>query len=160
MTWFSRKKEFPEEADILGDDFETEFDAIADAFNGLFKADRVAASENWAISEIALSDVPGATLSITPSVASLLLVMAVVSGQATATTTIIEAVVDVDGADQAAKIKFTSPLSEQVSDSQVFCIALAAGAHTVKLQAKSNFPAVGVAPYTGFVYLLIPDPEP
>jgi hypothetical protein len=146
MSWFSRKKAFEEEADILGVDFETEFDTIANAFNGLFKGDRVSASSNLLLTG-GYKDVPGASVSITPSMSSLLYVWPVFVTTAGGVT----GVVNVDGSDQAY----------EANTVQALCISLTAGAHTVKLRAKPIFVGAELQKTnTGFTYLLVPDPEP
>jgi hypothetical protein len=166
MSIFERVKSFVEDETITGENFEAEFDAIAEAFNGLFRAARVGASAELTLTGSS-QDVPGATLSITPAVPSLLLVFAtaeietVVGGTGEQLATLS---LNVDGVDRAEPILSGFPLvattSQHETVGQDYCISLTAAAHTVKLRGKASGPFTSRVKEagTGFVYLLIPQP--
>lgn len=158
MTWFKRQKTFAEETEILADDFEEEFDEIAGAFNGLFSAGTVAANSGLVLTT-SYQDVPGAVLSITPSVPSLLLVN--MSFGKEYEDKFAYATLKLDSAAEEAPAIVL--LTNEFSGSQPFLLKLSAGAHTVKIRAKRAEVTGKVEIQEGrtrFTYLLIPNPEP
>lgn len=78
MSWFGRIRSFVEAGEILASDFEAEFDNIAEAFDGLFQAERVPASSTLTLTT-SMADVPGTSHAITLARNSLVLVTAVAS---------------------------------------------------------------------------------
>lgn len=164
MSWFTRKKSFVAKTPAAAADVEAEFDHIADGFNGLFKPGRVSASGDLTLTT-SYQDVPGATLSITPTVASTLLVWATADLEGSTPTEIAVgkaiAVLNVDSADRSEQLingflSTSAILRETVGQS--FSISLTAAAHTIKLRAKMEKLTSGKAreTNTGFTYLLIP----
>ena len=164
MSIFQRVKSFVENTEILAEDFEAEFDAIAEAFNGLFKPGRVSASGTLALTT-SYQDVPGASLSITPAVPSLLLVLATANLELANPSSAAEALatLNVDGSDRADKMRLTSIISAGLAGgtfTQGYDVSLSAAAHTVKMRAKRVNAESGACQEanTGFLYLLIPEP--
>lgn len=166
MSLFERVQSFVEGTDADAEAIEAEFDAIAAAFNGLFEVGRISASSDLSLTS-SYQDVPGATLSITPSVPSLLLVFAVADLEGSTPTEIAVgktiAVLNVDGSDRSEQLingflSTSAIVRETVS--QAFSVSLTAAAHTVKLRAKMEKLTSGKAHQTntGFLYLLIPEP--
>jgi hypothetical protein len=166
MSWFTRAKSFVEKTPAAAADVEAEFDNIADSFNGLFKTGRVSASENLTLTT-SYQDVPGASLSITPSVASRLLVWATADVQVGTPTQLSLGYafvkLNVDGADRTEQMLrgyFGGAAVERQPLHQDYSITLTAAAHTIKLRSKMENAesATCYGTHTGFTYLLIPEP--
>lgn len=149
MSWFSMPKAAVAHTTAKAADVDANFDAIEDAFNGLFKGDRVSASADLVLFKDPYTDVPGASGAVSPPVPSLLFVWAVFS-----VTGEVTGVVNLDGADQPYEAAGGGEFVPQV-----LCLKLNAGAHTVKLRAKADAGTVHKT-NTGFTYLLVPNPEP
>lgn len=166
MSIYDRATALAEEEDIDAAPLEEEFDNIDEAFNGLFRADRVSASGLLTLTT-SFADVPGASLSITTAVPSLLLVNAVADFEnllSAAGEQQSIGVLNVDGTDRGEELISGFPIgaiqTARETVAQAFCISLTAGAHTIKLRAKCGGTHTSRAhfPGTGFTYLLIPQP--
>jgi hypothetical protein len=166
MSWFSRKKAFEEEADILGVDFEAEFDAISNALNSLFQAGRVAAGGKLVTTNV-YQDIPGASKTLVVPQASILLAVATFDFYAGANSTDFYGLLNIDGIAGPPALSteiLGASGNRRLPITQNYSSKLAAGNRTVKMQAKKNGTEAVVAELettnTGFLYLLIPDPEP
>lgn len=109
-------------------------------------------------------DVPGASLNITPSVASTLLVttafnLLINDTEGKGITAL--GILDVDGVGQEIKVVYTiigGVGDNQVSQatlSEVYAIPLSAAAHTIKLQVRSEGTGTGECTDARFLYMLI-----
>ena len=167
MTWFTRKIDLEEDADALASDVDEEFDNIKSAFNGLFTVGVEAATEDLALSS-SYADIPGAEVTLKPTAASHLLVVAVFDFKAASNLAECKGTIRVDSTDQTPEARLF-PEGADLTDNgqgtvtQVYDIELSSGSHTIKQRAKYNTVAGGtkaLATHTRFLYLMIPDPEP
>lgn len=158
MSWFSRFKQFVEDDDIRGPDFEEEFDNLSEALNSAFVGGVVAASGNLTL-KVGSQAVPGASKSIAVARPSLVYVWACfgLSSEGGAGH-FSQGTLRVDGAEQTASA-FSSGGFDVVG--QVYLLELAAGAHTLDLMASSPVGSgTCYASGTRFTYLIVPDKEP
>ena len=109
------------------------------AANALTDSGIVAGTTNIAVSSSAETDISGATLSITPSVASYMIVQGVFDIEATTTGDVILGYLDVDGANETAAATFKSAgTNDRKSVAQTWRLSLTAAAHTIKMQGTRN----------------------
>jgi hypothetical protein len=160
MSWFKRLRSFSPEEEIKAGDFEAEYDNLAEALNGLVAGADVRCSESLTLTG-AFQDVPGASATITLSRASLVFVWATWGLGATGGLLPGTAgSLSVDGAEQPV----VAEGMEEVADfaSQSYCLKLTAGSHTIKQRARlvSGNTGVCIKNFTGFTYLVLPNPEP
>lgn len=182
MSWFSIPKSFAAKTLAKAAEVDENFEAVEEALNGLFGVDRVSASGDLTCTN-SYQDVNGASLAITPPLASKLLCLATFDFEIAAGNKFAGlwgkafGALNVDGSDQAAKAVFqhrylnttetgNTPVA-RATVAQGYAVDLIAGAHTVTLRAKyetgekgENHTVKAIAQGTQFLYLLIPDPEP
>lgn len=178
MSWFSRLREYLEEEDILADDFEAEFDAIADALNSLVVTGRTAASEDkivisgeaWVKANHRISSTAEAISLVRASIVKIWATfdfdLLLVNGEEMSQ----EGTVAVDDAAQTAIAvnRFTNNTAgnkrQRKTVSQTYEIELAAGSHTLELWARLSSSTGGESKArktnTSLSYMILPDPEP
>jgi hypothetical protein len=168
MSWFSIPQAETAHTKAKAAPLSANFQAIEDAFNGLFKAGKVKSSGDLTLTT-SFQDVPDATLSITPAIPSLLIVTATFdfdspNGQGRQGP--FEGELNVDAASQVGEAIYTGGVAAgdggRATVAQNWMVTLAAGAHTVKLRAKATpgLSDICRGTHTGFTYLLIPNPSP
>jgi hypothetical protein len=102
-------------------------------------------------------DVPGASLSITPAVASVLLVTASFDAQASNSGQFV-GLIELDGVQVGTFARhYASTASERATVTALARLVLDAGPHTVKLRGSNLVGTLGTihAPSTGFSYMLV-----
>lgn len=123
----------------------------------------VTATAGSTVLEAAYKDIPGATLEITPAVASTLFVFASwdlnVNGGGGAGAD-AEGTISLDGVDQARPVKWgqggATQIWIEVTMARCYRLALTAALHTIKMRAKiANGAAEAVGERTDFFYLLV-----
>lgn len=166
MSWFERKKDWAEEV-LTADDLNAEFDAVAAALNGIAQAKRVSSSES--IQMVGAKDVPGASVSITLSRPSLVIVstnfhLDITTG-AGSNKGYAVGYLNVDGSNQAVYPVLGCGQNMRVGQTvgESYVLSLGTGSHTLKLRCEVNTegpPTGGYCWNAGFSYLILPDPEP
>lgn len=164
MSWFTTKKAFTAGTKAKAAELNENFDQIEDTFNSLFQAGRVQAGGKGTLTS-SYSDIPGASVTLTVPQASLLLAVATFD-VAVPESTFFTGNLNIDGATGPECI-LAAPISlggDRIREAvtQVYFKELAAGSKTVKMVGKRNGADVEIfnAANTGFLYLLVPDPEP
>jgi len=172
MSWFSRKRSFVEDTDILAPDFEAEFDNIAEALNSLVGSGRIASSKSQEVHPGTFTeeiDVSGATVTFTLARPSVVIVTTAFDLQMNAGTgsgkAFVQGKLNVDGSNQGTGAELgVAPLGFiQATIGEAYRLQLGAGAHTLKLRlgCTAEGPATSAenlhASATFFYY---PDPEP
>ncbi len=122
-------------------------------------AGQVVCSVNTTVNSASDTDITGATLAITPTVSSKLLVWATFDIGSGALNDVYVGYLDVDGVNQtrSAILEATSA-TDRKTVHQSWVVSLTAAAHTVKLQgarASGAGSATYNANHTGFTYMLI-----
>jgi hypothetical protein len=153
--WYERAKAFVASTPAKAEDVEAEFDNIEEALNSLFPGGVARCSENLLLTpDTAYHDVPGTTVTLTPTVESKLFVVAVFDFICRIEC---RGTINVDGSDQAAEA--IADLESHATSPQVYAITLAPGSHTVKMRARRTanieFESI-LATDSGFLYLLVP----
>jgi hypothetical protein len=164
-TWFSGLRSFVAGTKAKSEDVNFNFDKVSDALNDLFQVGRVQASGKGTMTT-SFSDITGASKSITVDQPSILVAIATfhptVESNAAFTGTL-----NIDGVDQTVEAVLSAPSGAGAAAWPVtatYVKELAEGAHTVKMRGKKSGSGVSVEVFdidnTGFVYYVIPDPEP
>jgi hypothetical protein len=157
---YERAESFSEDTDATASTIESEFDNIADAFNGLFRADRVSATEDLSLKGAEYNDIPGASVTLTLSAPGLLIVNALFELELPAGGLVFEGALNVDGSNQGpiARLSYGEHIAFQAH--QTWCVPLSVGAHIVKLRGRNELGDAGKVKKTnsGYTYLLVSEP--
>jgi hypothetical protein len=157
---YERRESFVEGADASAATIESEFDNIADAFNGLFRAGRASASDDLSLKSAEYNDIPGASVTLTLSAPGLLMVNALFELELPAGGLVFEGALNVDGSNQAQIARLSYGEHVAFQSHQTWCVPLGVGVRTIKLRGRNELGEAGKVKKTnsGFTYLLIPEP--
>lgn len=171
MSWFKTPKIFTAKTTAKAAEVDENFEKIEEAFNGLFTYGVVSASEFIGLSSTSWVGVPGASVALSPTIPSKVLVVAnfdftvnAASGTQAAYGSIS---VDSGEPDSHTAILFSKALKigetvePRATVSQVYVVGLTAGAHTIALRAKGLSAVAGITvneTSTRLLYLMLPEP--
>jgi hypothetical protein len=169
MSWFSIPNAFKADTLAKSAQVNENFDKVEEAFNGLFQMDTVAGEGELILLTTNYQDVPGASVTLTPAIPSLVRIDVVfgfvIPGVTLAFGQALGSIKVDSGSEQdrAAVLEVPEPaFPAGATVPQSYTLSLAAGSHTIKMRAKKGASGnVKVFPPTcSLSYLMIPDPEP
>ena len=106
------------------------------------------------------ADITGATISVTPAIASMALVIGIFDVNVGTASDVYLGILDVDGVDEIANAAIRGEATALATVSQIWVFPLTAASHTIKLQcARSSGTGTGTfySPHTKLVLILMGD---